>query len=67
MTLAVPLAFVGTAGLAHLLVSALVHGLIYSLIFRLVAHLTLSELVVVAALVIGALFLWARNNDRRRW
>ncbi len=52
--------------LVHVLISSVVYGLVWSLILRLVSHLGTGELVLLAAVVIGGLFLWARSRDRRR-
>jgi hypothetical protein len=53
--------------IAHILVSSVIHALIYSVIFRLMSHLTLPQAIVLAVVVIGAFFLWARSRDRRGW
>jgi hypothetical protein len=56
-----------TDWIVHMLVSSVIHALIYSFIFRLMSHLTLPQAIVLAVVVIGALFLWARSRDRRGW
>lgn len=55
------------AWITHMVVSSVINGLIWSVIFRLVSHLTLSQAVLLAVVVIGGMFLWARSRDRARW
>lgn len=73
MSLIVPLAYhFGGGGLSvgwltHMVVGSIINGLIFGLIFRLIAHLSTPELVVLVAVVIGGIFLYARSRDRARW
>ena len=53
--------------LVHMVVGAVINGLVWSVIFRLVSHLTLGQAALLAVVVIGGMFLWARNRDRARW
>ena len=58
----------GGSWVGHMVLSSVIHGLIYSVIFRALAHLSLGEVVLLAVLVIGGIYLW--NRDRggyRRW
>ena len=50
-----------------MVVSSIVHGLIYGIIFRVLRHMSLGEIVLLAVLVIGGLYLWNRNRDAQRW
>ena len=43
--------------IAHMVVSALVHGLVYGAIFKAFRHMPLAEVIGVAALGIGAIWL----------
>lgn len=52
--------------IVHMAISSLVHGLVYGLIFKAMRHLTLGQAAVLAMLVLGGLYLWARSRDRRR-
>ncbi len=56
-----------TDWIGHMLVSSVIHALIYSVIFRLMRGLTLPEAVVIAVVIIGAIWLWGRSRDRRGW
>jgi hypothetical protein len=56
-----------TDWIGHMLVSSVIHALIYSVIFRLMRDLTLPQAIILAVVVIAALFLWARARDRRGW
>lgn len=47
--------------------NALVHALIFGLVFRLLRQLTLGQAVLLVAVVLAVMFLWARARDRRRW
>lgn len=60
-------AYGGGSWIGHMVVSSIVHGLIYGAIFRVLRHLSLGEIVLLAVLVIGALYLWNRDNRFRRW
>ena len=53
--------------IGHMVVSSIVHGLIYGIIFRLLSHLSLGEMVLLAVLVIGGLYMWNRNRSYRGW
>ena len=59
----------GSSWITHMVVSSVIHGLIYSVIFRLVRHLSLGEIVVLAAVGIWAVYAWNRNRNGyyRRW
>ncbi len=50
-----------------MVVSSIIHGLIYGVIFRVLSHLSLSEMVLLAVLVIGGLYVWNRDRGYRRW
>ena len=50
----------------HMVVSALVHGVIYAFLFRLMRHLSLGEGLMLVVVVIGAVYLFSRAQDRRR-
>jgi hypothetical protein len=56
-----------TDWIGHMLVSSVIHALIYSVIFRLMRDLTLPQAIILAVVVIAALFVWARARDRRGW
>ncbi len=56
-----------TDWLGHMALSAVIHALIYSVIFRMIHDLTLGQAVVVALVVLAAIFLWGRARDRRGW
>lgn len=60
-------AYGGGSWIAHMVVSSIVHGLIYGIIFRVLRHMSLGEIVLLAVLVIGGLYLWNRNRDAQRW
>ena len=60
-------AFGGGSWIAHMVVSSVIHGLIYSIIFRVLRHMSLGEIVLLAVLVIGGLYLWSRNRSAPRW
>lgn len=53
--------------LVHMVVGSIINGLIFGLIFRLLSHLSTGEAVLLAVVVIGGMFLWARNRDQRRF
>lgn len=57
----------GGGWIGHMVISSIIHGLIYGVIFRVLRHLSLSEIVLLAVLVIGGIYLWNRNNTVRRW
>ena len=60
-------AYGGGSWIGHMVVSSIVHGLIYGVIFRVLRHMSLGEIVLLAVLVIGGLYLWNRNQNIRRW
>ena len=60
-------AFGGGSWIGHMVVSSVIHGLIYGVIFRVLSHLSLSEMVLLAVLVIGGLYVWNRDRGYRRW
>ena len=60
-------AYGGGSWIGHMVVSSVIHGLIYGVIFRALSHLSLSEMVLLAALVIGGLYVWNRDRGFRRW
>ena len=55
------------SGLTGMIVSSVIHGLIFSVIFRLISQLTLSQALILVAVVIGGAYVWARSRDRARW
>jgi hypothetical protein len=57
----------GGSWVGHMIVSSIIHGLIYSVIFRVLRHLSLSEVVLLAVIVIGGIYMWNRNRGYRRW
>ena len=59
--------FGGGAWIAHVVVSSIIHGLIYGAIFRILAHLGLGEILLLAVVVIGGIYLWNRNRGIQRW
>ena len=52
--------------IGHVVVSSVVHGLIYDVIFKAARHLTTAQTVVLAVVVIGAVWLAARWFGGRR-
>ena len=42
--------------------SSVIHGVIYSAIFCVLRHLSLGEVVLIAVIVIGLLYVWNRNR-----
>lgn len=52
--------------IGHMVVSSVVHGLIYDVIFKAARHLTTAQTVVLAVVVIGAVWLAARWFGGRR-
>ena len=60
-------AYGGGSWIGHMVVSSIVHGLIYGIIFRLLRHLSLPEIILLAVVVIGGLYMWNRNNAGRRF
>lgn len=56
-----------TDWIAHRAVSALIHAVIYGAVFKLMRQMTTGEAIVVAVVVIAALFMWAKSRDRRGW
>ncbi|MGI4799737.1 MAG: hypothetical protein ACRYG8_37990 [Janthinobacterium lividum] len=57
----------GGSWVGHMIVSSVIHGLIYSVIFRVLRGMSLSEVVLLAVLVIGGIWWWNRNQGYRRW
>ena len=57
----------GGSWIGHMVVSSIIHGLIYGVIFRVLSHLSLGEMVLLAVLVIGGLWMWNRDRGYRRW
>ena len=57
----------GGSWITHMVVSSIIHGLIYSVIFRVLRHLSLSEIILLAVVVIGLLYAWNRNRSYRGW
>ena len=60
-------AYGGGSWIAHMVVSSIIHGLIYGAIFRVMRHLSLGEILLIAAIVIGLFYGWNRNRGYRRW
>ena len=56
-----------TNWIAHTALSSVIHALIYGVVFKIMHRLTLGEAILLAAVVFGCLFLWARSQDRRGW
>lgn len=56
-----------TDWIAHRAVSAIIHAVIYGAVFKLMRQMTTGEAIVVAVVVIAALFMWSRSRDRRGW
>ncbi len=52
--------------LGHMVVSSIVHGLVYDVIFKATRHLTVLQTVIVAAVVIAAVWIGTRFFGRRR-
>ena len=50
-----------------MIISSVIHGLIYSVIFRMVRHLSLAEIVLLAAVVLWAIYAWNRRRVYRGW
>jgi len=57
----------GGGWIANMVISSIVHGLIYGIIFRLLSHLSLGQMILLAVVVIGGLWLWNRNRGYRSW
>lgn len=58
----------GTTGwITHMVISAVVHSLIYGAMFRVMRGMSLPEILLLAGVVIGGVYLWARQRDRRGW
>jgi len=49
-------------GFSHMLTSGLVHGVIYGVIYKLMRHLTLPEVIGMAAVVLVGVYLWTRTT-----
>ncbi len=56
-----------TDWITHRVVSAIIHGVIYGFILKLMRQMTISEALVLVAVVLAGLFLWSRSRDRRGW
>lgn len=56
-----------TDWIAHRAMSAVIHAVIYGAVFKLMRQTTTGEAIIVAVVVIGALFMWSRARDRREW
>ncbi len=54
-------------GLTHMIVASVINGLIFGVIWRVLSHLSLPEMLLLVAVVIGGAYMWARNRDRQRW
>ena len=50
----------------HVTVSSVIHALVFRLVGRVMHQMTLAEAVVLVAVVLGCLFMWAQSRDRRR-
>ena len=55
----------GGSWIGHMIVSSIIHGLIFGVIFRVLSHLSLSEMVLLAIVVIGGIYMWNRNRGYR--
>jgi len=53
--------------IVNMVISSVVHGLIYGIIFRLLNHLSFGQMILLAVVVIGGLWLWNRNRGYRSW
>ncbi len=51
--------------IAYIAISSLIHAVIYGFVFHLMHQLTPGQDVVLVAVVLGMLFVWARSRDRR--
>ena len=47
--------------------SAVIHAVIYGAVFKMMRQMTTGEAIVVAVVVIAALFMWSRSRDRQGW
>lgn len=56
-----------TDWIAHRVVSAVIHAVIYGAVFKMMRHMTTGEAIVLAVVVIAALFMWSKSRDRRGW
>ena len=56
-----------TDWIAHRAVSAVIHAVIYGAVFKLMRQMTTGEAIIVAVVVVAALFMWAKSRDRRGW
>ena len=54
-------------GFTHMLASSLVHGVIYGVIYKLMLHMTLPEVIGMAAVVLVGVFLWMRNKPVKKY
>jgi len=53
-------------GFSHMLASSLVHGVIYGAIYKLMRHLTLPEVIGMAAVVLVGVYLWMHQSRPSR-
>jgi hypothetical protein len=53
--------------IGHMILSSVIHALIYTVIFRLLAHLSLAEILILAIVVVVALYSLNRDRGYRRW
>ena len=53
-------------GFTHMLASSLVHGVIYGVIYKLMRHLTLPEVIGMAAVVLVGVYLWMRRKPAKQ-
>ena len=56
-----------TDWIAHRAVSAVIHAVIYGAVFKFMRQMTTGETIVVAAVVVAALFVWSKSRDRQGW
>ena len=55
----------GSGWITQMIISSVIHGLIYSVIFRALRHLSLGEVVLIAAVVIA--LIYSARRSPRRW
>jgi hypothetical protein len=51
--------------ITHMVISSVVHGLVYGVIFHVMRGLSTGQAILLAVVVIGALWLWNRNRGYR--
>jgi uncharacterized membrane protein (UPF0136 family) len=49
----------------QMVLGSLIHALVFGLVFKVMRELTLPEAVLLVAVVLAALLVWARARDRR--